>query len=179
MKPPQIFIPNRKRTEEKVKEIIEEYVEEESCFQELERLKTGRSREKQKEFLETFVKNISYLIDKVREKMEQTGIEEVYLDNPKDYKTRDYGYRTRLEIGYDKNLYFLHSLSGNTYQANLDDKELYSYNGYATICDYLNTYPDRENLYLFYNDDTIERHFKLGKEMYEGIKLFLKENKTL
>lgn len=179
MKLSQLFLPNTEKTERKLTELMNDYSKEESYIQKLERLKTCGLREKKKEFLETFAKNLPYFIKKVRKKMEQTNIDIIYLDDHEDYKTRDYGYRTKLELRHDGHLYFLHSLSGNTYKADLDDIEFYGYDGYAPLYDYLNTYPDKKNLYTFYTEDTIERHFKIGKEMYEGIKLFLKENKTL
>ena len=178
MKVSQTFIPNRKNIEKKIKEMLEDCSKRETCIQELEQLKIARTRDEKKVFLESFVKHIPRLIEKVREKMDQTNIDRIYLDDPADYKTRDYGYRTRFEIRSDGHFYFLHYISGNGYKSNLDEDY---YKNYGTIYDYIRTYPDKENNYPHWDSgsDPIERPFKQGKEMYEGIKLFLEENKTL
>lgn len=176
MKVPQTFVTSHENIERKIKDLMEDHSKEEDCIKKLDRLKTGKSKERRKEFLETFVEHVSYFIEKVRKKMEKTGVNMIYLDDPKDYKTRNYGYRTRFEINLDGHLLFVNYISGNGYQSDLDEEY---YSNYWSVYQYFDTYPDKENVYSFYGKDTIASQFKKGKELYEGMKLFLKGNKTL
>lgn len=180
MKIPQTFLPENKNLEGKIKELLDDPFKKESLFEELELLKQGRTRTEKKDFLKLFAERIPDLIGKVRTKMELTKTNEIYLDEvPEEFKTRDENYRTRLEIRPDGHLYFLHSLSGMTFRADLDNKKLYSYNGYVIVYEYIDTYPDKENNYYSpfnedsLSEDSLERYFKPGKEMYECIREFL------
>lgn len=176
MRLPKAFVPENRNLEWKIKEPAENSKEKESPYEDLELLKTGRTREEKENFLKLFAQHLPGFIEEVREKMGRTGTNRLYLDDEQDWnKGRDWGYRTSLEIQPDGHLYFFHSLSGMTYKADLDNKVLYSYNGYDMLFDYLNTYPDKENIYTFDwgSEDFIDRPFRQGKEMYECIKAFL------
>lgn len=180
MKTPKTFVSKHKNLEKRIRELREDDSKGESYIKELELLKTGRTREDKKAFLESFVKYLPYLTEKLRGKMERTNVNKVYLDDPKDCLPRDWGYRTRFEIQHGRYFYFLHSVCGVIYASNLDSKEFYGHGRYIILHSYLDTYPDKENDYLnMHSRDTLGRSFKAGKEMYESIKLFLEENKTL
>lgn len=170
MKIPQTFLTENKKLEGKIKELTEGYLKKESHIEELELLKTGRTREEKKGFLKLFAEHIQDFIEEVREKMIRTKTETVYL---KKQIVEDYS--ARLEISIDSHLEFHHQI----YKADLDDKEFYSYNGYATLFDHLNTYPDKENIYYNYAGDVLNSSYEAGKEMYECIREFLAKNRFI
>lgn len=172
MKIPQTFLPENKNLERKTEDLLEGCKKETGDTFRLETLKEGKTKEEQKEFLKLFAKQISSIIGEAKEEMKRTRIGRIYI-------TKEDGDWTRLEIGLDGHLYFIHSISGMFFKADLDDKELYSYAGYATLYDYIYTYPDKEGYYSTPYGDHLKSAFKNGVEMYGCIESFLKEKQAL
>ncbi len=171
MKLPQTFLPENKSLERKTEDLLKGYKKETDDSFKLETLKEGKTREEQKEFLKLFAEQISYIIGEVKEEMIRTRTGRVYI-------TKENEDQTRFEIWLDGHLHFIHQISGMLFQADLDDKKLYRYNGYATLYEYIYTYPDKESSYSTPFGDHLKSAFKDGVEMYECIKSFLK-NKVL
>lgn len=170
MKIPHIFLPENKSLERKTEDLLKGYEKEADGFFKLESLKEGKTREEKKEFLKLFAERIPYIVAEVKEEMIRTRTGRVYLTK------KDEEDQTRLEIWLDSHLHFIEHVSGMVYKADLDDKEFYSYNGYAPLYDYLNTYTDKENDYWsLHSGDILNHAFKTGKEMYECIKSFLEK----
>lgn len=168
MKIPQTFLPENKNLERKTEDLFKGYKKETDGTFKFESLKEGKTKEEQKEFLKLFAEQVPYMIGEVKEEMIRTRTGRIYI-------TKESGDWTRLEIGLDGHLYFIHHLSGMFFKADLDDKELYSYDGYATLYDYLDTYPNKESPYSTPYGDHLKSAFKNGVEMYECIKSFLEE----
>jgi len=168
MKIPQTFLPENKNLERKTEDLLEGCKKETDDTFKLESLKEGKTREEKKEFLKLFAEQIPYVIGEVKEEMIWTRTGRIYI-------TKEDGDWTRLEIGLDGHLYFIHHISGMFFKADLDDKKLYSYAGYATLYDYLDTYPDRESSYSTLYGDHLKNSFNNGVDMYDCIKDFLKK----
>lgn len=168
MKIPQTFLPENENLERKTEDLLKGYEKETDDSIRLEALKEGKTIGEQKEFLKLFAEQIPYIIGEVKEEMVRTRTGAVYL-------TKKHEDQTRLEIGLDGHLYLIHQISGMLFKADLNDKELYSYDGYATLYDYLDTYPDRESSYSTRYGDHLENSFNNGVEMYECIRLFLEK----
>lgn len=170
MRIPKIFLPEPENLEAKTESLLngcEKEKNNEDLYG-LEILKKGRTKEEKKDFLKSFSIQIPELFEKVKEKMIQTKTDEVYLEQGKISE----GYSPRLELGIDNHLEFHHQI----YKADLENKELYSYDGYVIVYEYLDTYPDKENdYYSLHSGDILNRSFKTGKEMYECIQDFLEK----
>jgi len=169
MRIPRTFLPENESLEEKTKSLLsnlEEKVKQD--LYDLELLKNSKTKEEKKNFLKIFSTQIPELFEQVKEKMIRTKTDEVYLEKGKISE----GYSPRLELGLDNHLEFHHQI----YRADLENKELYSYNGYVIVYEYIDTYPDKENdYYSIHSGDMLNRSFKTGKEMYECVKEFLEK----
>lgn len=169
MRVPRTFLPESESLEEKTKNLLnrpEKKVKED--IYDLELLKNANTKEEKKNFLKLFSIQIPELFEQVKEKMVQTKTDEVYLEQGKISE----GYSARLEIGIDNHLEFHHQI----YKADLENKELYSYNGYVIVYEHIDTFPDKDNdYYSIHSGDILNSSFKTGKEMYECIKSFLEK----
>lgn len=169
MRIPQTFLPERENLEKKTESLLNSYEKEKNSEEDLynlEVLKKGQTKEDKKNFLKLFSIQIPELLEKVKEKMIRTKIDEVYLEK------QIMGNSARLELGIDNHLEFHHLI----YKADLDDKEFYRYDGYVIVYEYLDTFPDKENDYWsLHSGDILNHAFKTGKEMYECIKSFLEK----
>ncbi len=174
MKLPQTFLSENKTLERKTEDLLKGYKKTDN-LDELEILKEGKTRKEKEEFLKLFAEYLPCFIDKTKDKMRQVNTNTVYLDEvPEESKTRDEGYRTKLEIRHDGRLYFFYSLSGMTFKADLDNG-FYSHNGYGPVYDFLSIYPGEDTSLGIHSEDFLDGCFKTGKEMYDCIKSFLRK----
>ncbi|MBM3200675.1 hypothetical protein FJZ53_07075 [Candidatus Woesearchaeota archaeon] len=172
MRIPEVFVPKDTNLEEKIGDLIDYTPKKGPHIDELDFLKHGRTKKEKKEFLKLFAKHLPCLVEEAKEKMKQTRTAFLYLDDTQNGQV--YGVcRTILHLETNGSLHFLYSVSGSTYEANLDNKGPYSENGYSPLYDFLHTYPDKDTPYDFYGETFLDSCFKSGKEMYERIHEFL------
>ncbi len=123
------------------------------------------TRRQKKHFLELLIVCIPSLIERTKEKMKKKNKKELYFERPKK------GYNPHLVLT-EGILKFDHSI----YSANLEEDDIIE--GVVHFYDWINTYPDKENLHHtgFEGGDSLEEDFRDGSQMYKSIKLFLRKD---